>query len=112
VHKIKTAESPKHWRRSVNGLSAAVAALAMVALGCATSQTGRRPSIPAEIVEWQERPTVGIDRIYEVKVAYRDANGAVVTTTVEMDQMTLSRVRDGSPCIVPYGRRYTVSTCP
>ena len=90
----------------------AIAAAAILGFGCASSQTGRPRAIPAEIVDWQEKTTFGVDRIYLVKVAYRDASGAVCTTTVEMDQLTWSRVRDGSPCIVPYGRRYTVSTCP
>jgi len=68
--------------------------------------------IPVEIVEWREKDTIGVNRVFIVKVAYRDANGAVCTTTVEMDQLTWSLVRDGSPCIVPYGHRYTVSACP
>lgn len=81
-------------------------------LGCATSPAGRPRSIPAEIIEWRETDSIGVNRVFLVKVAYRDASGAVCTTTVEMDQLTWSRVRDGSPCIVPYGHRYTVSACP
>ena len=93
-------------------LGAAIFTAAVIGFACATPQTGRPRAIPAEIVDWQEKSTVGVDRIYVVKVAYRDASGAICTTTVEMDQRTWSRVRDGSPCIVPFGRRYTVSTCP
>jgi len=91
---------------------AAIAAAAILCFACATSQTGRPRAIPAEIVDWQEKTTFGVNRIYVVRVAYRDASGAICTTTVEMDQLTWSRVRDGFPCIVPYGPRYTVSTCP
>ena len=97
----------KAWR-----FGASIVAAALLSYGCATSQPGRPRAIPAEIVDWQEKMTFGADRIFVVKVAYRDASGAICTTTVEMDQLTWSRVRDGSPCIVPYGRRYTVSACP
>jgi hypothetical protein len=93
-------------------LTALSIAVTILGLGCASSNTGRHLSVPAEIVDWQETETIGTTRVFLVKVAYRDAKGAVCTTTVEMDQWTFSRVRDGSPCIVPYGRRYTVSTCP
>ena len=99
------------WR-TAGILSAAVLATVIFGSACASSPAGRPSSIPAEIVEWHEKGTIGVDRIYVVKVAYRDASGATCTTIVEMDQMTWSLVRDGSPCIVPYGRRYTVSSCP
>ena len=104
------------WRGSAVRLSAAFVAAAVFGSACASSPAGSQPkrpsSIPAEIVEWHEKGTIGVDRIYVVKVAYRDAHGATCTTVVEMDHMTWSLVRDGSPCIVPYGRRYTVSACP
>ena len=99
-------------RRYVPSLTALLISAAILLAGCASSSTSRPFSIPAEIVDWQEKDTFGTSRVFLVKVAYRDAKGAVCTTTVEMDQWTFSRVRDSSPCIVPYGRRYTVSTCP
>jgi hypothetical protein len=94
------------------GLSALLMTATIFGWGCATSPSGRPRSIPVEIVEWQEKDTIGVNRVFVVKVAYRDASGAVCTTIVEMDQVTWSRVRDSSPCIVPYGHRYTVSACP
>jgi hypothetical protein len=109
---VKAISPLKFQWRSAGSLSAAFLAAVIFGSACASSQAGRPSSIPAEIVEWHEKGTIGVDRIYVVKVAYRDASGATCTTIVEMDQMTWSLVRDGSPCIVPYGRRYTVSSCP
>jgi len=101
-------------RRISRGFGAAfLVAATLFGSGCATSSTGRgRRAIPVEIVEWREKDTIGVNRVFIVKVSYHDANGAVCMTTVEMDQLTWSLVRDGSPCIVPYGHRYTVSACP
>ena len=106
------ATSRRNQQIRTRRFGAVIAAIVIIGFGCATSQTGRPRAIPAEIVDWQEKTTFGVERIFVVKVAYRDARGAVCTTTIEMDQQMWSKVRGGSPCIVPYGRRYTVSTCP
>ena len=111
MRSTKAAASPRPESIGIWRLSAAIIA-AILCFCCASSPAGAPRAIPAEIVDWQEKSTVGVDRIFVVKVAYRDASGAICTTTVEMDQWTWSRVRDGAPCIVPYGRRYTVSVCP
>ena len=95
----------------IGSLAVLVVAAVMLGASCASSPS-RAGVLPAEIVDWQEKDSLGVARIFVVKIAYRDASGAVCTTTVEMDQATWSQVRNGSPCIVPYGRRYTVAACP
>ena len=98
-------------RRNGLYLIASSIAAALICSTC-TSLSTRSPSIPAEIVEWQEKPTVGVDRVFVVKIAYRDAGGALCKTSVEVDQGTLALMRRSSPCIIPFRGRYTVSACP
>lgn len=69
-------------------------------------------AIPAELVEWHERRTLGPDRSYVVTVEYRDKSGALCTTTADIDELTWMQVRRSMPCVVPYRGSYTVSACP
>src|SRR5215471_13092935 len=96
------------WGR-VSRLVAVALVLTIVASGCASRSAGQRISIPAEVVEWEEKTTYGVDRVFMVKIAYRDLRGALCMTTVELDQSTWTRVRRDGPCLVPYRRGYTVA---
>jgi hypothetical protein len=85
---------------------------ALLSSACATTHPTRPRSIPAEIVNWSEKRTFGVDRIYVLQIAYRNASGALCTTSVEVDQLTWAQLRQSAPCIVPYRGRYTVAACP
>ena len=85
--------------------------LAFVFSSC-SSLSNRQSAVPVEIVDWREKSTHGVDRVYLVTVAFRDKTGALCTTTVELDDVSWARIRRNAPCIVPYLGRYTVSACP
>jgi hypothetical protein len=85
--------------------------MAMASSSC-SSLSNRSKAYHVELVEWKEKPTFGPNRFYLVTVAYRDTTGALCTTTLELDDVSWARVRNGTPCIVPYLGRYTLSACP
>ena len=93
-------------------LAASLAALATGLSACASTRSAQAQEVRAEIVDSREGRTVSGDRLFYLTLAYRDHDGASVTTTLEVDQLTWMRLKsDSEPCIVPYRSGYAVATC-